>query len=688
MKSHHLSPSWFNIYIEEGSTENIRHKPDTRALTKQLTGRIRETYWHIYPTQHSLYTNKTPIILNEITENTTNSGFDNEEYDLIIKEGDILGSATSYEGRYYSANPETVSRYQILNRLGNGMFGQVFKAKDLSKEREVAIKILKSKGTYFRQGMLEISILSMLNDIYDKDGTKNTVRMLDHFLYCNHLCIVFELLGTNLYQMLQKNEYHGLNIIKVKKFMTQLLECLDGLYNARIVHCDIKPENLVFDQTTNGIKVIDFGSACFDNYTLYTYVQSRHYRAPEIILGLPYNNAIDMWSAGCIAAELVLGIPLFPGSSEFNQLFKITDMLGLPPKNILEQGSKTLCYFNKLGYDENAHYIMKQPFEYEMENRIRLEPNKKYFRFKTLKELIMRIPLKLGGGMKEEITNLTEIRLSLIHFIEGMLQYDPMKRWTPSQALYHPFLTGQQFTGHWEPPLSASQPRPPEDDILSGITSDEFAKKCFGNDITLHGLNTAEYYDICTSALQMGEVVNITCPNPFQLPPMTPDSFRKAFENIHKRERSGSGSRITRRRSSLLRNQENPYRAQLKQPHTPRSNGISPMKIVQEIHEGDDFFENGLTTVRRRFDSCNARMNRTPLQEFRLQRNERFKPNDVGSVKLEDRYNNNIFKETAIVHEPSNVNIPIVPVPIRRSDTGQDPFEFAPLFIFGEQSHQ
>ncbi|EDR24678.1 hypothetical protein EDI_227480 [Entamoeba dispar SAW760] len=464
--------------------------------------------------------------------------------------------------------------------------------------------------------------------------------------------------------MLQINEYHGFNILKVKKFMTQLLECLDNLYNAHIVHCDIKPENLVFDQTTNGIKVIDFGSACFDNYTLYTYVQSRHYRAPEIILGIPYNNAIDMWSAGCIAAELVLGIPLFPGNSEFNQLFKIIDMLGLPPKNILEQGSKTLCYFNKLGNDENIRYIMKQPFEYEMENRIRLEPNKKYFRFKTLKELIMRIPLKLGGGMKEQITNLTEIRLSLIHFIEGMLNYDPMKRWTPSQALCHPFLTGQQFTGYWEPPLSASQPRPPEDDISPGISSEEFTKKCFGNDIILHGLNTAEYYDICTSALQM------------------------AFENIHKRERSGSGSRITRRRSSLLRNQENLYRAQLKQPHTPRSSGISPMKIVQEIHEGDDFLENGLTTVRRRFDSCNARMNRTPLQDFRLHRTEQFKTNDVNSVKLEDRFNDPIFKETAIVQEPSNVNIPIVPVPIRRSDTGQDPFEFAPLFIFGEQSHQ
>lgn len=76
------------------------------------------------------------------------------------------------------------------------------------------------------------------------------------------------------------------------------------------------------------IKVIDFGSACHEYSTVYTYIQSRFYRSPEVLLGLPYSTSIDMWSLGCIAVELFLGLPLFPGTSEYNQLSRIIDMLG------------------------------------------------------------------------------------------------------------------------------------------------------------------------------------------------------------------------------------------------------------------------------------------------------------------------------------------------------------------------
>lgn len=76
------------------------------------------------------------------------------------------------------------------------------------------------------------------------------------------------------------------------------------------------------------IKVIDFGSACHEAQTMYTYIQSRFYRSPEVLAGLPYTSAIDMWSLGCIAAELFLGLPLFPGSSEYNQITRIVEMLG------------------------------------------------------------------------------------------------------------------------------------------------------------------------------------------------------------------------------------------------------------------------------------------------------------------------------------------------------------------------
>jgi dual specificity tyrosine-phosphorylation-regulated kinase 2/3/4 len=82
------------------------------------------------------------------------------------------------------------------------------------------------------------------------------------------------------------------------------------------VHCDLKPENILLKEyNKSGIKMIDFGSSCFEQETLYTYIQSRYYRAPEITLGLPYSHQIDIWSAGCILAELTTGVPLFPGEN-------------------------------------------------------------------------------------------------------------------------------------------------------------------------------------------------------------------------------------------------------------------------------------------------------------------------------------------------------------------------------------
>ena len=318
----HSDDSYFEqIFIH---TENDElHRPNKRYIIKYQTTKIIDLYTRCHPHHLDPTTGLTPCFLTTPNIPRHNDKYDNEDYDLIVKLNDVLGSATSFEGPYYSANPDTVSRYKIIDRLGQGMFGQVFKAKDLVRNKEVAIKVLKSRFSYFRQGMLEVAVLSLLKDVFDKDGNSNTVRLVDHFLYHSHLCIVTELLGKNIYQINQSRNYKGFAIDTIRSYMKSLLESLIALQEANIVHCDVKPENLLIDLQTKKLRVIDFGSACFSHYTLYTYIQSRHYRAPEVILGLPYSYAIDCWSAGCICAELILGIPLFPGNSEYNQLFKI-----------------------------------------------------------------------------------------------------------------------------------------------------------------------------------------------------------------------------------------------------------------------------------------------------------------------------------------------------------------------------
>ena len=148
----------------------------------------------------------------------------------------------------------------------------------------------------------------------DIQHTSNAIHMKSYFNFRNHLCIVFDLLSINLYDLLKSNSFSGISLGLIRRFAIQLLQCLKFTKKLSIIHCDLKPENILLSQANkSGIKVIDFGSACFSNEKIYTYIQSRFYRAPEIILGLEYSTAIDIWSFGCILAELFTGYPLFPG---------------------------------------------------------------------------------------------------------------------------------------------------------------------------------------------------------------------------------------------------------------------------------------------------------------------------------------------------------------------------------------
>ncbi|CAG2117532.1 unnamed protein product, partial [Medioppia subpectinata] len=107
--------------------------------------------------------------------------------------------------------------------------------------------------------------------------------MLDYFYFRNHLCITFELLGVNLYELIKKNNYQGFSVNLIRKFANSLVQCLKLLYKENIIHCDLKPENILLKQKgSSSIKVIDFGSSCFAHQRVYTYIQSRFYRSPEV----------------------------------------------------------------------------------------------------------------------------------------------------------------------------------------------------------------------------------------------------------------------------------------------------------------------------------------------------------------------------------------------------------------------
>ena len=206
------------------------------------------------------------------------------------------------------------------------------------------MKIIKSHSRFTEQGKIELKILSYLKK--NDRIPSQFVSMLEFFNFRNHLCIVFELLSFSLFDLLKANSFQGLSATLVRRFASQLVSGLLFLKSHHIIHCDLKPENIILvNSNESSIKIIDFGSSCFDDERIYYYIQSRIYRAPEVILGVPYSAAIDMWSLGCIIVELSTGTPLFSGDNEAEQLFAIMEVLGYPPENLLRNAQKKQKFF-------------------------------------------------------------------------------------------------------------------------------------------------------------------------------------------------------------------------------------------------------------------------------------------------------------------------------------------------------
>ncbi|KAJ1953232.1 dual specificity protein kinase yak1, partial [Dispira parvispora] len=208
-----------------------------------------------------------------------------------------------------------------------------------------------------------------------------------------------------------------------------------------------------------------------ENKTVHTYIQSRFYRSPEVLLGLQYNSMIDMWSLGCIVAELAIGLPLFPGSSEYNQVARIVEMLGNPPSYMIETGKQAGLYFERPVDNTGVRqYRLKSMEQYSRETQRTEQPSKTYVKGSSVEEIINSLPLPPKLRTATEIEQERTRRAALVDFISGLLNLNPLKRWTPQQARLHPFITGDNFTGPFSPPVNLPRhPASSSANLVSGF---------------------------------------------------------------------------------------------------------------------------------------------------------------------------------------------------------------------------
>ncbi|GAA5975265.1 hypothetical protein JCM11641_005908 [Rhodosporidiobolus odoratus] len=408
---------------------------------KALTLTLPSTYSLVNPGFAYESTRNPRRVLTKPSKPANNDGFDNEDSDYILYVNDVLG-------------PEEKDRYLILDVLGQGTFGQVVKCQNLKTHEIVAVKVVKNKPAYFQQSMMEVTILELINNQWDKEDDHHMLRLKDTFIHHSHLCLVFELLSNNLYELIKQNSFRGLSTSLVRVFTAQLLDALSVLNEATLIHCDLKPENILLKSLQSPtIKVIDFGSACHEKQTVYTYIQSRFYRSPEVILSLPYSSMIDMWSLGCICVELFLGLPLFPGTSEFNQITRIVEMLGMPPDAMLDKGKQTSHFFDSVP-DEygRRRWKLKSLERYAQEYKANEQPSKKYFSATTLPDIIKQYPIVRKGLKEAEVDKEMRNRIAFIDFVQGLLHLDPEQRWSPQQARLHPFVLGEPLLAPFVPP--------------------------------------------------------------------------------------------------------------------------------------------------------------------------------------------------------------------------------------------
>ncbi|XP_034018826.1 homeodomain-interacting protein kinase 1-like [Thalassophryne amazonica] len=318
-------------------------------------------------------------------------------------------------------------QYKVGDLLGNGTFGQVFKCVELQNGTPVAIKFQNLETAQHEFDMME-TILHYLTD----PQRYHLIHCCDYFQHGPKYCLVYELLDKSLWDVL--NERRFFYMYEIRPIMHQLLVALQVLEWIGIIHCDIKDDNIMFvnlKEEPLRVKLIDFGCAKYaSEVEAGMKCQPVSLRAPEVILGLKFTTAIDMWSLGLIMVSMLIGCYLFYATYEYDLLKLIIETLGQPPTDLLNNAKYAKTFFKKDG----DVWRFKTAEEYEASGQhIDVELKRSFRNLDEIKDCYT-------------VDNCVEYQdlCDIIDLLQKMLKVDPRERITPSEALQHNYITMQE----------------------------------------------------------------------------------------------------------------------------------------------------------------------------------------------------------------------------------------------------
>ncbi|RVX71980.1 hypothetical protein B0A52_04578 [Exophiala mesophila] len=355
------------------------------------------------------------------------------------------------DGHYLvTPNSQLTDRYDIVKLLGQGTFGKVVEAYDRKKRTKCAVKIIRSVQKYRDASRIELRVLSTLA-LNDKTNRNKCIHLRDSFDFRNHICIVTDLLGQSVFDFLKGNSFVPFPSSQIQAFARQLFTSVAFLHDLNLIHTDLKPENILLvhnayqtftynrtipssSHTTSRtarqrrvlldseIRLIDFGSATFDDEYHSSVVSTRHYRAPEIILQLGWSFPCDIWSIGCIIVEFFTGDALF---QTHDNLEHLAMMEAVCNGKIDTKLVKQVCQGSR-GANANSASKFFNRGKLDYPNNDTSKASRKYV--KAMKHLHEFIPAN------------TTFNKQLLDLLKKIFVYDPKNRITAKEALKHPWF--------------------------------------------------------------------------------------------------------------------------------------------------------------------------------------------------------------------------------------------------------